>query len=52
MSVDAKDAAFFAQLVVPKIIHGVRLSRIRVAFNQGDPAHLARDDRRDARATL
>ena len=35
MSVDPEHAAFFAQLVVPKIIHSLRLSRIRVAFNQG-----------------
>ena len=33
MSVDAEDAALFVQLVVPKICHRLRLSRIRVAFN-------------------
>jgi len=33
MSVDAEHAALFVQLVVPKIIHRLRLSRIRVAIN-------------------
>src|SRR5437016_11666230 len=36
VSVNAEHAALFAQLVVPKIIHSLRLSRIRAAINLED----------------
>src|SRR5205807_2130447 len=36
MTVDAEHAALFAQLVIPKIFHSLRLSRIRVAINLED----------------
>ena len=43
MSVDTEHAALFVELVVPKICHGLRLSRIRVAFNfAGNAGALAR----------
>ena len=35
MTVDAEHTALFVQLVIPKIIHSLRLSRIPAAFNSG-----------------
>jgi hypothetical protein len=40
MSVDPEYAAFFVQLVIPNISHGLRLSRLSVAFNQAAPSVL------------
>ena len=33
MSVDSEDTAFFVELIIPKISHSLRLSRLSVAFN-------------------
>jgi hypothetical protein len=52
MTVDAEHAALFVQLVIPKIIHSLRLSRIRAAFNSSGTRILRVIDGRDARATL
>jgi len=52
MTVDAEHAALFVQLVIPKIIHSLRLSRIRAAFNRSGTRILCVIFGRDARATL
>ncbi len=51
VSVDAEDTALFMKLIVPKIIHCLRLSRIAIRYNIGVEFNPRKNDS-DSSATV